>query len=294
MGQSQAKPRQPPKGIVIRHLQEENYGKIVYPSYKDRKEQFLYIRDILLRKFDFPVHVNGIDMYYYIPKGTKLYHGSLDFYLTFDPTCMTCAPDRLTFFGLDIAISLWYLYEMNLRQDKPYGVIYEFDVVEDIPIHVIQDIYEHPTSDKKCLTKGVACVHPQYAYHGNEGSFGELSMEMTMNLSDDGLRQSIRRSIHPTEGIPITYVVNLRRLEDMAGYGKLTIQNFNPIRPNVSKLAPSVQTRIKGELKSVIEGLLRPENIPSEKDERKETEKKGGRRKTRRGCRKRRRHSIKA
>lgn len=282
MGQSHAKPRQPSKGVQIRPLQEENYERIVYPPYQTKKEQLKYLKETLLQPFDVPVHVNGIDMTHYLPKGTKLYHGSLDFYLTFDPSCITCAPNRLTFFGIDITISLWYLYELNLKQNMKWGVIYEFEVIEDIPVHVLEKVEEHPFDNKECSQKGVACIHPQFAYHGSTDHFGELSMELTMNLSDEGLRSSIRRSIHPIAGIPITYVVNLRRLEEMAEYGDLTIHNFNPIRPNVSRLSPSIQKEIKGDLKSAMEGLLRPLDVSSNRKGQKENEKKGGRRKTRR------------
>lgn len=172
-----------------------------------------------------------------------------------------------------MTISLWYLYELNLRHDKSFGVIYEFETVEDIPVHVLEEIDEHPFDNKECSRKGVACIHPQYAYHGHTGDFGELSMELTMNLSDEGLRQSIRRSIHPTEGVPITYLVNLQTLQQMADYGDLTVHNFNPIRPNVSRLPPAVQKEIQGDLKSSIQGLLFPLDPPVVN---------GGRRKTRR------------
>jgi hypothetical protein len=246
----------------------------VYPSYKTKKEQLRFLKEKLLQQFDIPVRSNGVDMKYYLPKGTKLYHGSLDFYLMFDPSCITCSPNRLTFFGLDITLALWYLYELNLRQHKGYGVIYEFEVVEDIPVHILDEIDEHPFDNKECSRKGVACIHPQYAYHGSTVNFGELSIELTMNLSDEVLRHSIRRSIHPIEDMPITYLVNLGRLEQMAEYGDLTIHNFNPIRPNASRLPASVQKKVKGDLKSSIEGLLRPVDSPPIT--------KGGHRKTQR------------
>lgn len=288
MGQTHAAPRQPTKGVMIRPLKNENYNRIVYPPYKTQNEQLRYMKKTLLRQYDEPVRINGVGIDYYLPKGTKLYHGSLDFYLTFDPSCMTCASNRLTFFGLDITISLWYLYELNLRQDKQFGVIYEFDVVEDIPVYDLEDIEEqHPFDVKQCSVKGVACIHPQYAYHGQPGDYGELSMELTMNLSDERLRRSIRRSIHPVQEIPITYVVNLKRLEEMAKYGKLTVHNFNPIRPNATKLPPSIQQDIQGDLKSAIEGLLRPLPPPAETAEVNEkvekNEKTGGRRRGRGG-----------
>ena len=66
-----------------------------------------------------------------LPAGTKLYHGSLDPHLDF-------SKDRITFFGLDVVISLWYILEMHLWKRKVFqGTLYEFVTTRDIPVKVL-------------------------------------------------------------------------------------------------------------------------------------------------------------
>ncbi len=235
--------RQPDR-FHVKELTNENYGRIIPPSSSvTEKEQLEYIINHILVKYDKPRMIDGQTIEYYIPKGTKLYHSSLDFYQSFDG-------DRITFFGIDIIISLWYLVEMNYRNGKRFGVIYEFDVIEDIPVYILKHIKNHPYdpfgTGTICRSKEFACIHPQYAYHQDPDSFGEMSMEVTMNLSNPLLKASIRQAIHPKWNTKITYVVDINILEKMAKMGNYTFHEFNPIRPNMRRLTQKQRKNMKG------------------------------------------------
>jgi hypothetical protein len=225
----------------------------------------------LLTKYPEPITLdNGGIIQYYIPIGTKLYHGSLDFELTFDDKCITSKdPNRLTFFGLDIIISLWYLEEVNRLKfgyKYKYGVIYELVVIEDIPVYRTKD---HPLETYQC--KDVACLHEEGAYHGDPYGFSEPSIELTMNLSK--LPNKIRRNTkeiirqNTKEEIPITYLVDLAQLKKVVEYGELTVRNFDPILPtNITGLSENAKQKLtqyginqlQTTPKSVITSILAP------------------------------------
>jgi hypothetical protein len=260
MGNSNPIPSAPVKGFFTKKLESDNYNRILYPpNVKGHIESLLsYFKENVLKKYDVPLTIESDKdttiIEYYIPKGTRLYHGSLDFNLQF-------TDDRITFFGIDIIISLWYLLE--LRRDNKYGVIYEFEVVEDIPVYVLENITNHPYNwggkGAKCRIKEFACIHPQYAYHGTPDNFGELSSEITINLSYDLFKHSIKEIIHPKTNKPVIYVVDLDKLEEYRTAGNFTIHQFNPIEPNKSMnqtIQSKVRTMLNGKLNSVMVGML--------------------------------------
>jgi hypothetical protein len=116
-----------------------------------------------------------------IPIGTILYHGSLESDLNFN----ALKKDRITFFGLDFIISIWYTLELqrsyrNLKE----GTLYEFKVIEPIPVHIIRELYDHPKSISICTKQKMACIHPQIAYHGSTEAPSpyDLCIEITMNM----------------------------------------------------------------------------------------------------------------
>jgi hypothetical protein len=233
MGQSSSLPKERRiKGIRTERLKNNNYQKIVYPSKAlSEQEQLQYIKDHILLKYDEPKNIDGQTIIYYIPKGTKLYHSSFIFDQKFNM-------DRITFFGIDIIISLWYLLEELLRpqhSNKRFGLIYEFEVIEDIPVYILEKISNHPYNSYGegviCKSKQFACIHPQYAYHGNTHHFKEMSMEITMNLSNPLFKSSITPAIHPITQKEITYVIDMHVLEKMAEMGDYTFHQFNPIQP---------------------------------------------------------------
>ena len=275
-----------PRGIRSNPLANENYNRLVYPNPSvTEKQQVEYIKNRVLTKYDEPVIIGGETVEYYIPKGTKLYHSSLDFYQTFDE-------DRITFFGIDIIISLWYIVEMNNKKYKRFGVIYEFDVIKDIPVYILESIGDHPYNTygpgTKCRSKEYACIHPQYAYHKEPNSFGEMSMEVTMNLSNPLFKSSVQRAIHPIHNNEITYVIDINTLEKMAEMGDYTFHQFNPIRPTMNRLTQKQrknmgnlityknETNTTGQIAPVIKGFL-SEIIEKANTNNKKEESKGGR-----------------
>jgi len=131
-----------------------------------------YYKRLLLKKDD----------KYYLRKGTLLYHGSENYPLNF------AKKNMMTFFGLDMEIAVWYIYEMIMNQ-KHYtariikskitgeklfernGYLYVFKLKEDIPTEIIEKIYQNPKDTKVCKNKKVTCIHPQVSYRGD--SFNE-------------------------------------------------------------------------------------------------------------------------
>jgi hypothetical protein len=128
------------------------------------KQMVTYYDTILIQK----------DGQYYLPKNTKLYHGSILYpFLNNDPN-----PHHITFFGLDIVIALWYILEEIYNKNdycknsdvKINGYIYEFELVKELPItHIIKKLIINP-KDKKVpckKNKTAVCLHPQIAFHGS-------------------------------------------------------------------------------------------------------------------------------
>jgi len=128
-----------------------------------------------------------------IPVKTKLYHGSMADNIVFDKP-------QITYFGIDVVISLFILPEQRTRMltrefenyyslDKkereelknrhPTGYLYEFEVVKEIPFNLLEDLCnQHPSSDEICKTQ--PCLHPQIAPEDPI----HLSTELTMDLKD--------------------------------------------------------------------------------------------------------------
>jgi hypothetical protein len=121
----------------------------------------------------------------FIPVGTKLYHGSLNPALDFNHLL-----DHITFFGIDVVISLWYILELQSDSDrnelKP-GTLYEFVVTRPIPVEIIPNLYDHPTETERCVDEPIGCIHPQISFHGDVLSDPpyDLSIEFTLNLNKD-------------------------------------------------------------------------------------------------------------
>ena len=152
---------------------------------KSRKWKWYTAYNVYKLKSQFPNNI--------IPVGTKLYHGSMDGNgngnIKFDQ-------QKLTFFGIDVVISLWILpeqrraqmykelgYDISLSQQDDYnknhdkGCLYEFQVVKPISVHLIEDLCQYPLEVKTCKTK--PCLHPQI---GPDSPIYNLSTELTMDL----------------------------------------------------------------------------------------------------------------
>lgn len=113
-----------------------------------------------------------------ITVGTKLYHGSLQHNLNFNDLKNK---DRITFFGLDVVISLWYILEMNALCN---GKLYEFVVVKDIPFNLLCELTDNPKDYNIYKKSAISCIHPQVAFHGDtdSGPPYDLCVELAMNV----------------------------------------------------------------------------------------------------------------
>lgn len=124
----------------------------------------------------------------YLPTGTKLYHGSTEYpFLGNNPNIK-----RITFFGLDIDISIWYILELvRLEHFKKrdnfsqYGFLYLFTLTEDLEIHkLIELINTNPKDTRVCGKVGKVCLHPQAVFRGttdDSPNIYKLSSEVTLH-----------------------------------------------------------------------------------------------------------------
>ena len=128
---------------------------------------------------------------YILPEGTILFHSST--MSEFDSKKLK--DDRITFFGIDVSISLWYLTEMYIdlrdrfftenQKKRGIGYLYVFKTTRPLPVHLLYNIKNHPFYDEKCKTE--VCIHPQHAPHesniqSTQNGIIDRSIEVTMNL----------------------------------------------------------------------------------------------------------------
>lgn len=119
---------------------------------------------------------------YYLKKGTVLYHGSTEY-----PFLSEHDESRMTFFGLDVIISLWYILESSyLKMDvacltkmkkkvQYYGYLYEFRLKDDLKITTIIDkLIQNPKNSAVCKKTKSVCLHPQVSFHGVESFYRTL------------------------------------------------------------------------------------------------------------------------
>jgi len=146
------------------------------------KKMISYYEKILVKKGD----------KVYLPKGSVLYHGDMGY--PFVPgSKSTGNKDKMTFFGLDIEIAIWYVSELidlyleSFFKGKPvnrYGFLYSFKLTQDLEIDLILDtLWAHPKESKICNQIGKVCLHPQVAYRGDvdySPTIFKLSSELTL------------------------------------------------------------------------------------------------------------------
>lgn len=161
------------------------------------------------------VEKNGV---LYLKKGTKLFHGSR---FNSTPVEMFSSKSRITFFGVEPKISLWYLLETCVNNvgacdsispciapDKGVcyfdestqslksvvGYLYTLELVKDLPIFKYWNFINlHPDGAKGCTPSRYSskpagvCIHPQVAYRGGSFSasdFHDLSIEVTLPFAE--------------------------------------------------------------------------------------------------------------
>jgi len=158
-----------------------------YFSEKDRDE-WLELRDKLLE--DIESQLIEIDGQQYLPKGTMLYHGSLE-YLFFDDKKLK---DKMTFFGLDTTISLWYIleliedlqYKLFKKEYPRFGYLYAFRLKENLPVtKIIKTIHTSVYWTRHCRRdRDSVCIHPQISFRGAIHDYTpdiyNISIELTL------------------------------------------------------------------------------------------------------------------
>ena len=143
-----------------------------------------------------------VDGVKYLPKGTILYQGSLNY--PFQPgSVSTGDKNAITFLGLDMDISMWYIYELIMNQQynlkslkdkftgsksfKRYGFVYVFKLLDDLPItHIIDKLHINPKDQKKCKGTDSTCLHPQVSFRGPDFNYvigSKLHTELTLNYN---------------------------------------------------------------------------------------------------------------
>jgi len=142
----------------------------------------------------------------YLKKGTKLYHGSIHY--PFLPGSKE-SKNKMTYFGLDAVISLWYILEETLtryddqcfqqstKQVEIEGYLYEFILQKDLQItKIIPTLLQNPKYDKECRRNPHAvCLHPQISFHGGDGITSRSPPNLFDLCNEVTLRYSIYESV---------------------------------------------------------------------------------------------------
>lgn len=179
------------------------------------------------------------DNSFFLKKGTLLFHGSTRKNLKFD------SKKSITFFGLDIIISLWYiLEEVYMKNDlkksdaRINGYVYVFEVIENIPITKILKILNVNPKDRNSGCEQdlyTVCLHPQVAFHGS-------SVE------------TIMRSVVPLFDLSCEVTLNYNTFKDYLNLKE--IYNVNPVILHENATNPSFNP-----IDSITDGEIFPEKI---------------------------------
>ena len=164
-----------------RNIKEELFGYDKKEWHSLVKKTLEHLYSLLIKK----------DEQYYLPKDTYLYHGSLHYPFR-EGSQSKDNKNAMTFFGLDVTISLWYILELiqdlkyKKNKYKRFGYLYTFRLKEDLPItKIIDTIYENPKDIFHCKWwKNSVCVGPQISIRGNFNTsvpkIYSLSLELTL------------------------------------------------------------------------------------------------------------------
>ena len=154
------------------------------------KKTLSYYESLLIEK-------NG-DLF--LPKGNLLYHGSLHYPFR-EGSQSSDDPTKITFFGLDATISIWYILELiemliykfygefdiETELYNRYGYLYVFELTEDLPVHdILKSLSQNPKEQTRCIRRNTVCLHPQVNFRGmnKRPDLYELSSEVTFHYSD--------------------------------------------------------------------------------------------------------------
>ena len=177
----------PVSDIIEKHPFKRNLFQSLFPDYDNA--EWTELVNKMKRHYDKILIKRGDKLY--LPRGTKLYHGDLSY--PFVPgSKSTGNKDKMTFFGLDIDISIWYILELvrleHFKKTKDFsrfGFLYLFTLTEEIEIHKLIDIiYTNLKDTRECNKPGNVCLHPQVAFRGttdDSPNIYKLSSEVTLH-----------------------------------------------------------------------------------------------------------------
>ena len=168
-------------------LTHNPFERSLYQSFMNKdKDEWIDLRDrILVYMEDQLIEVDG---HKYLPKGTMLYHGSLEY-----PFLSGSYKNKMTFFGLDTTISLWYILELMQdsasifkKQYPRFGYLYASRLKKDLPVtKIIKTIYKNPKESFHCrMYKESVCIGPQVSirgrFHTEMPDLYNISIELTL------------------------------------------------------------------------------------------------------------------
>ena len=168
-------------------LTHNPFERSLYQSFMNKdKDEWIDLRDrILVYMEDQLIEVDG---HKYLPKGTMLYHGSLEY-----PFLSDSYKNKMTFFGLDTTISLWYILELMQdsasifkKQYPRFGYLYAFRLKKDLPVtKIIKTIHKNPKDSWHCrMNKEGVCIGPQVSvrgkFHKGMPDLYNISIELTL------------------------------------------------------------------------------------------------------------------
>lgn len=163
------------KSNIDIYSERTGYFKAIPPSWKK-------ITKSVIKSFHDNVTVKKEDGYSYIKKGTMLYHASKHCPFFYDNKKLDDI-EKITFFGVDPFISIWYSAEIEGKY------LYVFKLVKDLKIDIEIKNKENPKEIKNCKNK--VCVHPQYIlrcdtttpdgyFRFNGSGITEIGLELTV------------------------------------------------------------------------------------------------------------------
>ena len=164
------------KSNVEIYSERTGYFRAIPPSWKK-------ITKKVLKSFLDNSTIKKKDGYTYIKKGTRLYHASKHCPFFYDNKGLQDM-EKITFFGADPFISIWYSAEIKGKY------LYVFKLVKDLKIDIEILSKKNPKNTKVCQDE--VCIHPQYIlrcdYEGipdgyfqfNNSGITEIGLEITL------------------------------------------------------------------------------------------------------------------
>lgn len=138
------------KSNVETYSERTGYFRVIPPSWKKITKDVLesFLKHSTIKRED------GT----YIKKGTRLYHASRHCPFFYDNEALE-KRDKMTFFGADPFISVWYSAEIKGKY------LYVFKLKKDLKLDGKITSKKNPKDERECRKK--TCIHPQYVLRCN-------------------------------------------------------------------------------------------------------------------------------